>query len=89
MDWGLLFGAMILAGIVCDVGGISKTMDRVWCYILKMFFFCFSLEGVMWSCEMGFDSGLGGCFLCWVFLGGGGKCGWSSGFEFGLAVGGV
>ena len=40
----------------------------------------------MWSCGMGFNSGSGGFLLCWFFLGGGGECGWSSGFEFGLAV---
>ena len=51
MGWGLLFGGMVPAGIVCGVGGISKTMDGV-CYIIIILLYrVFSyLEGVMWSC---------------------------------------
>ena len=54
----------------------------VWGAVGGVFFF----KAVMWSCGMGFDWELGSSLLCWVFLGG--ECGWSSGFWFGLVVGG-
>ena len=45
MGWGLVFSAMVLAGIVCGVGGISKTMDGGWFYILGVFFLFFFFRG--------------------------------------------